>query len=90
MEMIRKSFMEICQEFHLSPDDVEMFMAEEWVTPFDEEGPYFDHEDLARIELICELRNELEVNDEAIPIILNLLDQIHLLRAALNKLNQGM
>lgn len=85
MEIIRKSVTEICQEFHLEQDVVEMFISEEWIKPIDQEGPMFDHEDLARIELICELRNDLDVNDEAIPIILNLLDQIHLLRSALRR-----
>lgn len=88
MEIIRKSVIEICQEFHLKEDDVEMFISEEWIKPFKDEGPVFDHEDVARIELICELRNDLDVNDEAIPIILNLLDQIHLLRAALKQRRQ--
>jgi chaperone modulatory protein CbpM len=39
-----------------------------------------DEEDLARIQLIRELQEDLGVNDDAVPIILNLIDQLHQLR----------
>lgn len=40
----------------------------------------FSDVDLARARLICDLTRSLGVNDEAVPIILHLLDQVHGLR----------
>lgn len=59
------------------------FIQEEWVIPRDEDA--FDDEDVARIRLIQELREEFGVNNEAIPIILNLLDQINRIHIELQK-----
>lgn len=42
--------------------------------------PLLDEEDLARAKLIRELQEVFGVNDEAIPIILHLLDQLYFLK----------
>ncbi len=53
----------------------------EWVKPPDVENTEnLDEEDLGRLQLIHELRDRLGVNDESIPIILHLVDQLHLAR----------
>ena len=49
----------------------------EWIRPARRSPCEFDEEDLARARLIRELTDDFEVNDDAVPIILNLLDQIH-------------
>jgi chaperone modulatory protein CbpM len=41
---------------------------------------------MARAQLIQDLRRDLGVNDEAIPIILDLIDQVHGLRRLLRGL----
>ena len=41
--------------------------------------------DEARCNLICDLKQEMGVNDDGIDVILNLLDQIHGLRQALRE-----
>ncbi|MBP2234467.1 chaperone modulatory protein CbpM [Sinorhizobium kostiense] len=52
-----------------------------WIVPSQSEtGPLFDEVDLARIRLVCELRRDMNVNDDAVPIILELLDQLYGLR----------
>ncbi len=48
----------------------------EWIAPADPETPAFDEEDIARLRFIVQLRNDFGVNDEAVPIILHLLDQL--------------
>lgn len=53
------------------------FVAEEWVLPRERDALQFDEEDLARILLIQELRMDFGVNDEAIPVILHLIDQLN-------------
>jgi chaperone modulatory protein CbpM len=43
----------------------------------------FSDIDMARAQLIRDLRQDLGINDEAIPIILDLIDQVHGLRRLL-------
>jgi chaperone modulatory protein CbpM len=81
------SFHEVSQEYSISEDHLEQFIIEEWITPYDEEEMLFDEEDIARMNLICELRDDLGVNDESIPIILKLLDQLHHVRGMVKKIN---
>lgn len=48
-----------------------------------EPGPSFTEIDVARIALIMELRNELALDDAALPVVLSLLDQLYTLRREL-------
>lgn len=61
------------------------FIEEEWILPVDQATPFFDDEDLARIKLIWELHEDFGVNDEAMPIILNLLDQLNRIHLELER-----
>lgn len=63
------------------------FIKREWILPADTKE--FDHEDLARIRLIEELRKSFGANDEAIPLILHLMDQLYYLRHRMEKFNDG-
>ena len=54
------------------------FVQREWIYPAGEEE--FDQEDVARVRLIQELRDNFGANDEAIPLILHLMDQLYYLR----------
>ncbi len=56
----------------------------EWIIPSDTEKIRLDQEDIARILLIRDLKGEFGVNDESIPIILHLIDQIHWLKSRLS------
>jgi chaperone modulatory protein CbpM len=46
----------------------------------------FSDIDVARARLICDLRGDLGVNDEAVPVVLDLIDQIHGLRRLVREL----
>lgn len=48
-------------------------------------GSSFDEEDLARARLIYELQEDFGVNDEAIPLILHLLDQLYYLESLVQR-----
>ena len=83
----------------LSRSDVPLFepavltvwIEQNWVLPVKQDGVYhFDDADLARARLIAELHRDLEVNDEAMPVVLRLLDQVYSLRKALGDLNQAI
>lgn len=59
-----------------------------WVTPerYEREEPAFSDLDVARICLICDLRHDLAVEEETMPLVLSLLDQIYTLRRQMNAL----
>jgi chaperone modulatory protein CbpM len=56
----------------------------EWIIPTNTEQRLLDQEDIARILLIKDLKEVFGVNDESIPIILHLIDQIHGLKSRLS------
>jgi chaperone modulatory protein CbpM len=55
-----------------------------------EAAPSFTEADLARAELIRDLKDDLGVNDDGVAVILNLVDQIHGLRRTLGDLLQAV
>jgi chaperone modulatory protein CbpM len=64
----------------------EQWVEEGWLIPHqDPAGRRFSDVDLARAHLIRDLR-DLGVNDDSIPIILDLVDQLHGLRCVLREL----
>ena len=66
---------------------LQAWVAQGWVRPRREpEGPVFEDIDVARVRLICELRDEMEVNEAAIPVVLSLLDQLHATRAQVRRM----
>jgi chaperone modulatory protein CbpM len=58
-----------------------------WIRP-DRTGPdpMFHDIDIARIRLIHDLRTLMQIEDETIPLVLSLLDQVYDLRAGLRSL----
>lgn len=65
----------------LDAAELEQWITARWVRPERVAGGYVFHEiDVARVYLIVELRHELLVDAEAMPVILNLLDQVYALR----------
>lgn len=78
---LRRRIEEVCVICGTSQEIILHFIEEEWLHPIDREHTIFDDEDVARIKLIVELKNEFGVNDEAIPIILHLIDQLNAFRS---------
>lgn len=62
-----------------------------WVRP-DEDGNLWEfHEiDVARARLIRELRRDAAVSEEAMPVVLSLLDQVYDLRCALRRIADAL
>jgi chaperone modulatory protein CbpM len=63
-----------------------------WVVPERQTGaePAFSDLDVARVCLICDLRHDLAVEEETIPLVLSLLDQIYALRRQMNALTAAI
>ncbi|HZP09295.1 MerR family transcriptional regulator [Methyloceanibacter sp.] len=53
------------------------------IKPADETAQAFSEADAARAALICNLEDELGFTEEDVPVLLNLIDQIHGLRCEL-------
>jgi chaperone modulatory protein CbpM len=65
----------------LDVTELEQWIEARWVLPERLASGYAFHEiDVARVHLIVELRHELLIDAEAMPVILNLLDQVYALR----------
>ena len=70
----------------VNADTVQAWVEQDWVRPRHDAGrPVFEEIDVARVQLIAELR-DLEVGDAAIPVVLSLLDQLHATRAQMRRL----
>jgi chaperone modulatory protein CbpM len=83
------------QEFliraRLDGDTLEAWIAEEWIVPTGADPEIsFTEADLARAELIHDLKGDLDVNDAGVGVILDLVDQMHGLRKMLADLLQSM
>ena len=75
----------------LDQETLEVWIAEEWLVPGGTTVDLqFSEADLARAELIRDLKRDLGVNDEGVGVILNLLDQVHSLRTALAEVLQSV
>ncbi len=74
---------EIIESYQLDEIFVYECIEREWIIPSDAEEPLLDQEDIARLLLIKDLKEVFGVNDESIPIILHLIDQIHGLKSRL-------
>lgn len=82
---------EVVATTELREADIVAWVEQQWVLPVEEEGRWiFDDADVARVSLIAELRDDLDVNDEAMPVVLKLLDQVYSLRAAIGEIQEAI
>ncbi|HEY5206806.1 MAG TPA: chaperone modulator CbpM [Roseiarcus sp.] len=75
---------EFLQRARLDRPTLTVWLEEEWLIPghFADELSFTDM-DLARANLIRDLRDNMGVNHEGLGVVLHLLDQMHSLRRAL-------
>ena len=76
---LRRRIEEVSQICGIEDEVIIQFIKEEWIHPIDIEFHMLDEEDVSRIILIQDLRERFGVNDEAVPVILHLIDQINYL-----------
>jgi chaperone modulatory protein CbpM len=71
--------------------DLDRWIANQWVRPDgDADHLMFEEIDVARVRLIRELRDELEINEAALPVVLSLLDQLYDLRRRMNAVRDAL
>jgi len=75
---------EFLERARLDRATLTIWIEEEWLVPGRAEPEFaFTEMDLARANLIRDLKDKMGVNDEGLGVILHLLDQMHTLRRAL-------
>ena len=77
---------EFVVKIHIERRIVEGWVAAGWLVPQRDPELGFSEVDLARAQLIRELKEDFGVNDEGISLILHLLDQVHGLRRSMREL----
>jgi chaperone modulatory protein CbpM len=85
------SFEQALTTFGIERIELTAWIDQSWVRPLRQgDDWHFDDLDVARLQLICDLRREMAVNDEAIPVVLELLDQLYATRATLAQLRDAI
>lgn len=75
----------------LRRDTLRVWIDRGWIVPRREGGAYLFREiDVARIRLIREFHSDLEFGEDAMDVILPLLDQVHGLRRQLHRLAKAV
>lgn len=65
----------------LTKSQLTTFIRAEIITPIQtDSGPAFREIDVARLSLLCELSDEFDLNEDALGMIMSLLDQLHSVR----------
>src|SRR5437899_7173452 len=85
------SIQEFIVRARVEHEALEGWIATGWIIPPQTEPePMFSDVDLARAQLIRDLRDDFGVNDEGISVILHLIDQMHGLRRSMHGLLEEM
>jgi chaperone modulatory protein CbpM len=71
---------------HLTVTRLRVWVKQCWIKPAGETAQGFSDADIARAALICNLEDELGFAEDDVPVLLNLIDQIHGLRFELKGL----
>jgi chaperone modulatory protein CbpM len=71
--------------------ELRIWAREGWVRPAQgAHGLVFDDLDVARIRLLCDLRKDMALPNDAIPVVLTLIDHLHRTRRELRQLTQAV
>ena len=71
--------------------ELEIWVSRHWLLPTRDRGTLmFTEADVARTRMIAELRHELAIDEETMPVVLSLLDQVHFLRGQLRRLAEAV
>ena len=81
----------VAQVSGLNRQDLDRWIMNSWVRPDEDAGSVvFQEIDVARVKLIVELRESLDINDDAMPVVLSLLDQLYDLRRRFHALGEAI
>jgi chaperone modulatory protein CbpM len=75
---------------HVTVTRLRVWVSQGWIRPAAEPPRGFTEADLARAALIRDLEDTLGFDEDQVPVLLNLIDQIHGLRAELKVLLEAL
>jgi len=82
-----KTLADIVVDFGLPREELLSWIERRWVLPLDQSGEYvFAEGDVARVQMIVELRRDLAIDEEAMSVVLDLLDKLYGLRRQMRDL----
>lgn len=82
-----KTLIEVLAEFNLSRDQLLLWIERRWVLPLAQDDDYvFGEADVARLQMIVELQRDLAIDEEAMSVVLDLLDKLYGLRRQMRDL----
>ena len=82
-----KTLVEILAEFDLPREELLLWIERRWVLPLAQGDEYiFGDADVARVQMIVELHRDLAIDDEAMSVVLDLLDKLYGLRRQMREL----
>ncbi len=87
MSTSKFTVLEVARLTGLDQQLIAMWIAREWVVP--PEPAQLDNQDVARLILIKDLIDDFGANEEAIPLILHLLDQLCHVQNEIRRLSSG-
>jgi chaperone modulatory protein CbpM len=82
-----KAFAEVLAICGVAREELTLWIERRWVLPLASDGDYiFNDADLARAQMIAEFRRDLALDDDAMMLVLGLVDQLHAARRRLKQL----
>ena len=83
----RFTFTEVLEITGVDRSTLVTFIEQSWIIPLSVDE--LDEQDLARIHFIRDIQASFGANDDAIPVILHLMDQLYVLRNQMRKLAES-
>ena len=86
-----KSVTEVASLCGVQTIEVELWVRRRWLLPMQAGGsPTFSEADVARARMILELRRDLAIDEDTMPVVLSLVDQVPGLRRQLRRVLGAM
>ncbi|EAQ23922.1 MerR family transcriptional regulator [Roseovarius sp. 217] len=81
----------VAQVARLNLKELRFWVRQGWLRPAQSDaGPVFDELDIARIRLLCDLRKEMFIPNDALPVVLDLVDRLHQTRREFRALAKAL
>ncbi len=88
---MNRSLHYVAAEVGVTAEDINGWVERRWVLPVRSgKNPAFDDADRARIRMILDFHRDLAIDDEAMPVVLDLVDRLHAARAQLRSVLEAV
>lgn len=83
--------MVVAQVERLNLRELRFWVRQGWVRPaHSPAGPIFDEVDIARVRLLCDLKKDMSLSTDVLPVVLALIDSLHQTRRELRALTEAL